>query len=558
MSSPSWKTSTLRRSQRSEPSTMARVIGAGRAGAVQAPACCPRKSGAANARTGRRILTWDAWLATGLAVLVAATASIAFSATASTVVAQGLEKAPIPGAPSGADRSESRRATEDARRVASGNLVGHGGPIKAVRIDVATGHVLTGSFDYAMMAWDISGPEPRQLGRFADHDGAVNAVAFVPGGNRVLSAGDDGTVSIWDLETGQLVHRFSGHEGKIVGLSVSEDGRWAASASWDRTARIWDLERLEAGPVLSGHTGPVNAVAFSADGARVFTASYDGSIGAFRRSDGSFERPVYRHGWGINVLERLPGSDRLVFGSLNGSAGIVEAESGVIAVELQSHERPVLALAVLEKPSLIATGSADGTIHVVRADDGAVIEKYQNPYGPIWALAFTSEGRSLYYGGLDDFATLWHVQPRQPFEPIASPFPRRFQLTGEGDDAMTQGQIQFARKCSVCHTLTPDGANRAGPTLYGLFGRRVGTLPGYPYSEALKQLDIVWTEETVSRLFELGPDEYTPGSKMPLQKMTDKEQRDALVAFLKAATAPSPAGDDAAGGKGSDTKGGMR
>ena len=461
-----------------------------------------------------------------------------------------------PSRPSAGGVTEAPRSTEGARRAASGNLVGHGGPIKALRIDIASGRVLTGSFDYAMMAWDISGPEPREVGRFEDHDGAVNAVAFVPRTNQALSAGDDGAVYVWAVDTGQLVHRFLGHEGKVVGLAVSDDGRWAASASWDRTARLWDLARLAQGPVLTGQNGPVNAAVFSADATRVYTASYDGSIAVFRREDGSYERPVYKHGWGINVLERLPDSDKLVFGAINGSAGVVDVASGEVAVELRPHERPVLALAVLEKPSLIATGSADGIIRVSRGGDGAVLEEYQNPYGPIWALAFTREGRSLYYGGLDDFATLWHVRPRQPFEPVQSEFPRRFQETAEGDDMLTQGRIQFARKCSICHTLTRDGANRAGPTLYGLFGRRIGSLPGYPYSEALKQLDVVWTEETVSKLFELGPDEYTPGSKMPLQKMTDKAQRDALVAFLKAATAPSPVDAGDASGEGSKKDGG--
>ncbi len=485
------------------------------------------------------------WLATML--------SLALAATALPALAQDK-----PQSPNGSISPEATRAADEARRASAGNLVGHGGPIKAVRVDIASGRALTGSFDYAMMAWDISGPEPRQLARFEDNDGAVNAVAFVPGSKRVLSAGDDGTVSVWDIGSGQLVHRFQGHEGKVIGLAVSDDGRWAASASWDRTARIWDLAQLAPGPVLSGHQGPVNAVAFAKDGARVYTASYDGSIGAFRRADGSFERPVYKHGWGINVLERLPGTDRLAFGSINGSAGVVDPGKGEVIVELQPHQRPVLALSVLEKPSLIATGSADGVIRVSRAEDGKVIEEYQNPYGPIWALAFTSEGRSLYYGGLDDFATLWHVRPRQSFEPVDSPFPRRFQQSGDGGDTLAQGQIQFARKCSVCHTLTPDGANRAGPTLHGLFGRRIGTQPGYPYSEALKQLDIVWTEETVSKLFELGPDEFTPGSKMPLQKMTDKAQRDALIAYLKAATAPLPVDGGDRVGQGSKGNGGSR
>ncbi len=451
----------------------------------------------------------------------------------------------------------SKGAANDARRASAGNLIGHGGPIKAIRIDPASGRALTGSFDYTMMAWDISGPEPRQLGRFEDHDGAVNAVAFIPGTSRVLSAGDDGAVSVWDTATGEVVHRFQGHEGKVVDLAVSTDGRWAASASWDRTARLWDLTHLAPGPVLADHKGPVNAVAFSADGARIFTASYDGSIGSFKCSDGSFERPVFKHGWGINALKRLPGSDRLVFGSLNGAAGIVDADSGELVVELGAHQRPVLALAVLERPALVAIGSADGVIRVARAADGSVIEEYKNPYGPIWALAFTSEGRSLYYGGLDDFATLWHISPRQAFEPLQSPFPRRFQQSG-GGDVLVEGEVQFARKCSICHTLTPDGANRAGPTLHGVFGRRIGTLPGYPYSEALKRLDIIWTEETVSRLFELGPDEFTPGSKMPLQKMTDKAQRDALIAYLKVATAPTPVDGVDRVGQGSEQTGGSR
>ena len=55
--------------------------------------------------------------------------------------------------------------------------------------------------------------------------------------------------------------------------------------------------------------------------------------------------------------------------------------------------------------------------------------------------------------------------------------------------------------------------------------------------------DIVWTEDTVSKLFELGPEVFTPGSKMPLQKMTDPEQRAALIAYLKVTTAPGGTDD---------------
>jgi len=94
------------------------------------------------------------------------------------------------------------------------------------------------------------------------------------------------------------------------------------------------------------------------------------------------------------------------------------------------------------------------------------------------------------------------------------------------------------RACAFCHTLTPDGGNRAGPTLWNLFGRPAGVVDGYRYSTALKDSGIVWTEDTVARLFEVGPDAMTPGSKMPLQTIPSASDRAALVAYLKAATSP--------------------
>ncbi len=61
-------------------------------------------------------------------------------------------------------------------------------------------------------------------------------------------------------------------------------------------------------------------------------------------------------------------------------------------------------------------------------------------------------------------------------------------------------------------------------------------MPGYNFSEPLKKLDIVWTPETVSKLFEVGPAAYTPGTKMPEQLIGSPEDRNALVQFLARAT----------------------
>ena len=107
---------------------------------------------------------------------------------------------------------------------------------------------------------------------------------------------------------------------------------------------------------------------------------------------------------------------------------------------------------------------------------------------------------------------------------------------------MSNGERQFARKCSICHSLTPDSQRRAGPTLYGIFGRKAGTLPGYSYSPALADADLVWSDETIDKLFSIGPDHYTPGSKMPMQQIADPADRNDLIAYLKDATAPEDGG----------------
>ena len=91
------------------------------------------------------------------------------------------------------------------------------------------------------------------------------------------------------------------------------------------------------------------------------------------------------------------------------------------------------------------------------------------------------------------------------------------------------------RACVACHTLDPDDGNRAGPTLHGIFGRRIASVPGYRYSPALRGMDIVWTPETVSKLFELGPATYTPGTRMPEQTIGGAEDRAALIRFLRSA-----------------------
>ena len=88
---------------------------------------------------------------------------------------------------------------------AAGELIGHGGYVKGVAVSPDGRHVMTASFDYSLILWDLA--EQDELRGFLDHEGAVNAVAFLPDGRRAISGSDDGTVRLWDVErTSRLPH----------------------------------------------------------------------------------------------------------------------------------------------------------------------------------------------------------------------------------------------------------------------------------------------------------------------------------------------------------------
>ncbi|MGI9350461.1 MAG: c-type cytochrome [Rhizobiaceae bacterium] len=411
-------------------------------------------------------------------------------------------------------------------------LIGHGGPIKAVTVSADGARVLTASFDYSLIYWDITEPEARIVHRLEGHDAAVNDVAFLPNGVEAVSVSDDGTLAIWDLQSGKLVIRIDGPRDKVLDVAVSPGGKLAAVARWDKTARIYDLRWQKEIAVLDGHRGNVNSVAFSDDARFLYSAGHDGQILEWNVETGQFVRPVYRHGWGINSIA-LMDRDRILFGGLDGTVAVVSIGNADWFMGIVKQDRPIQSVKVSKDGALAAFSDGRGQLQVFAADSGRKIEGDEVTYGPVWDFDFVSGTNQIYHVGLDDFASRWQVSPRKLNQNRAE-LPRRFQVRNSDDP----GELEFQRKCSVCHTLVEDSANRAGPTLFEVFGRRAGTLPGYNYSKALLESDIIWDEETIGRLFDEGPDKVVPGTKMPIQRLKKIERRDELIRFLKKATEP--------------------
>lgn len=407
-------------------------------------------------------------------------------------------------------------------------LAGHGGPVKGIDVSHDGQAVLTASFDNSVGYW-YGRTAPRW---FEGHEAAVNTVLFL-GAGRAASAGDDFDIRLWDLQTGAS-EVLSGHQGKILMLAVSPVRRLLASASWDGSIGLWPLDG-GAPRFLKGHQSNVNAVAFTADGQHLYSVSADGTLRLWDVATGAQKRRVLSHGFGINTLVLAEARGWLAYGAVDGGTRVISLSDDKVLADLTADRRPVLAMATSPDLDQLAIGDGQGYIMLVDTTDWSIARDFRAARrGPIWALHYAADGGNIHAGGLDDALYSWPVDDLSG-EKLASG-----ERTFLNDpDQMSNGERQFQRKCSICHRLTGDTARRAGPTLEGVFGRRAGTVPGYRYSETLAASSIIWSPDTIDALFDLGPDHYIPGSKMPMQRITAAQDRRDLIEFLLTATEPT-------------------
>lgn len=401
------------------------------------------------------------------------------------------------------------------------DMVGHGGPIRALAISPDGGSLLSGSFDTAVIRWSLKTDTAEQVLRY--HADGVNAVVFLKDG-RMITAGADARIAVWTAGRPEPDRVLEGHVAPIVALAVSPDGSLLASASWDRTVRLWSLSDGTS-RVLEGHTQNVNGVAFVPDG-RLVSVGYDLALRIWRLPDG--EPEIVTLPAALNAVAVAPDGE-IVTGAVDGKLRMLTTD-GKVSGEVAASPTPVVALAMSADGALVAAAGIGGTVAIIDRKSRNLLRTLVVGL-PVWSVAFLADRETLMTGGADGRIRRWNARTGDPIGSGLSGTPADPLAAYAGD----HGADVF-RACVACHTLSDKEVQRAGPTLAGLYGRRIASLPGYRFSDALKRMDIVWTPETVARLFEIGPNTYTPGTKMPEQRIGSAEDRRALTEFLGRAT----------------------
>ena len=152
----------------------------------------------------------------------------------------------------------------------------HGGLLTVTTVFSPDGKkILSGYIDGTIRLWDIeSGLEMKKF----SHGGTINSITFSIDGKYILSGSSNKIIKIWDVETGMNIKTFRGHTDSVRSVAFSQDEKYIISGSDDNTIKLWDIDTEMELKQFYGHTSGVVSVFFSHNDKYVLSSSNDGTV----------------------------------------------------------------------------------------------------------------------------------------------------------------------------------------------------------------------------------------------------------------------------------------
>ena len=205
---------------------------------------------------------------------------------------------------------------------------------------------------------------------------------------------------------------------------------------------------------------------------------------------------------------------------------------GARAGEVAAGPRPVISIAISPDGALVAAAGIGGTVAVIDRKARTLARTLVGPGLPVWSVAFLPDSRTLLTGGADNIIRRWNAATGEPVDPL---------LAGDGRRSARRLCRRSRRGNLSRLRRLPHAWRRAGQP------RRTDASPeSSAGGSPPRPVTIFPTRSSASissgrprrspKLFEIGPQAYTPGTKMPEQRIGSEQDRAALVQFLERAT----------------------
>lgn len=281
---------------------------------------------------------------------------------------------------------------------------------RAAVIDLLLSRALSAVVVAIAMTFGASAQSPILQIDSGGHRATIKDIALTSDGRRLVSAGDDKVIRVWNLSTNKterMIRGFSGpgHSGKYFTIELSPNAKLLAAAGWMDEAdvfepccgdiRIFDFGTGKQLALLKEHTNSVYDVSFSPDGKLLVSGGADGRAVVW---DVANWRPVF------SVDAHMQRISKVDF-TADGSAIITAGFDGRVARwaigktdpkwRLAAHDVRIHAMALSPTADLVATGDANGVIKLHRISDGKAVRTLARQNYGIGSLAFSPDGKSI-------------------------------------------------------------------------------------------------------------------------------------------------------------------
>ena len=234
---------------------------------------------------------------------------------------------------------------------------------------------------------------------------------FSPDGTRLLTAGENARVNLWDVATGELLKSFSEHRFPLHGICWTPDGTGFISSDIAGYVRISDVDPNDDDGILQQGAGSFGISIRNSDG---LIAAGDGRMLVIRNAEGEVLRSVETHGrYYVQHLAFSPDGRQLAVARIDGVIAIWDPDTGELIRELKKHNKSVLSLAFTPDGSKLVTGSVNSQAFVWDVATGELLWSLEGHGGGIYAVDCSPNGKLIATASVDKVLQLWDASTGQ-------------------------------------------------------------------------------------------------------------------------------------------------